>query len=425
MIEDSVTMEGESAIPLDGIAVGVDHLEALVVFLLSAVHTYATWVHPQRSLSGSTIATVAREAYLAGMQASAKIDPEAHQRREAAPKPSYPVVTIDDPDHLTVVHRIRSFGVAIMFEREVPLGLARAFTQKIISTLEHDLPYVGEPRSVLVHSAAPYEPPIVVPSSSPVAARSSSTSAMPRVVGPPASDSMGIAAAITDAMTIAPDGLARPERVTMPPLMISEPRSGDPEASDGAPHAVQRSSLATSTSDRAPFAASPSYAPEPRIAEPTASASVAPAKIASALPPPPKLVETPKPPMVTMPSPTIDDRAPDSPHDPFNGPDTIARPRMAPTLADVAPPEEDAAPSSIGSRARRLLALLQERSVEAHIMLVRVGLRTGLGLEPLLDPKNLNAEAIMLIETAAEDMLGLDHEGLQAALAARVEGSAP
>jgi hypothetical protein len=129
--------------------------------------------------------------------------------------------------------------------------------------------------------------------------------------------------------------------------------------------------------------------------------------------------------MVTMPSPTIDDRAPDSPHDPFNGPDTIARPRMAPTLADVAPPEEDAAPSSIGSRARRLLALLQERSVEPHIMLVRVGLRTGLGLDPLLDPKNLNAEAIMLIETAAEDMLGLDHEGLQAALAARVERSAP
>ena len=417
MIEDSVTMEGESAIPLDGIAVGVDHLEALVVFLLSAVHTYATWVHPQRSLSASTIGAVARDTYLSAMQASAKIDPEAHQRREAAAKPLYPSVTIDDPDHLTVIQRIRSFGVAIVFEREVPLGLARAFTQKIISTLEHELPYASEARAVIVHQPPPYEPPITAPSAAPgppsVPARPSSTPSAPRVA-PVISDAVAITAALANALTLPPEGHPRPERVSVPPVVISEPGPVEPRPIDARP------------SDARPSEQRPSNAPELRIPTPPPADVPPPDRIASVLPPPPAVVDTPKPPMVSTTTPAIEERAPDSASDRFsNGPDTLARPRMAPTFADVAPAAEDAAPSSIGHRARRLLSLLEDRSVEPHIMLVRVGLRTGLGLEALLDPKSLDAEAIMLIETAAEDMLGLDHEGLLTVLGARAEGSAP
>jgi hypothetical protein len=75
------------------------------------------------------------------------------------------VFTLETSRHTTFVHRVRSFGVAIVFEREVPLGFARMATRQIVRTLEQELPYpeVGAPPVVAVlpeaRATAPSGPP--------------------------------------------------------------------------------------------------------------------------------------------------------------------------------------------------------------------------------------------------------------------------
>ncbi len=382
MIDDAARRGGDSSMPLEGVALGVDHLEALVVFLLAASETHSRWVRTGASLSAEDVATVAREAYLAAATASARIDPAAHERREAAQKPSYPTVTIDDPSHLVVVHRVRAFGIAMVFERDAPLGLARAFAQKIVTTLEHELPYTAEPRPVVLST-----PPVVVPVAS-VRGPSvfPSPAPMPAASGrpsPPPPSPHGSTEARTLVSQVSPVLPAPPARVTVPPMVAPAPQ-----------------------------------VPEARPTEPGARDPIAPA-------PPPRIASAPPP---------EPDAGPDTGRTPpperganeryGNGPDTIARPRPAPTAEEIAAVRKDEAPSSTGGRARRLVALLEERSVEPHLVRTRLGLRTGLGLDALLDPRSLSTEAIVLLETAAEDMLGVDHEGLVSLLKAGADGGA-
>jgi hypothetical protein len=65
--------------------------------------------------------------------------------------------------------------------------------------------------------------------------------------------------------------------------------------------------------------------------------------------------------------------------------------------------------SAIGHRVRAVLAHLEQHAVDPHISRLRVALRSGLGLEMLVYPDDLPAEALVVIETAAEDILGIEH----------------
>jgi len=146
VIEDHPTMEAESAMVLDGLAVGVDHLEAIVVFFLSVSHAYASWVRPGVDLRPPRIATAMREAYVAAEQALVAIDGEPQIRTES------PSLTLETQGRLVFVHRVRLFGVAVCFERDAPLGFARMASRQLVRTLEQELPYPQDDANVIVVS---------------------------------------------------------------------------------------------------------------------------------------------------------------------------------------------------------------------------------------------------------------------------------
>ena len=55
---------------------------------------------------------------------------------------------------------------------------------------------------------------------------------------------------------------------------------------------------------------------------------------------------------------------------------------------------------------RELLAYLEAHAPEPHMVRTRLALRAGIGLIALEHPETLGPEAIVLIETAVEDILG-------------------
>jgi hypothetical protein len=61
----------------------------------------------------------------------------------------------------------------------------------------------------------------------------------------------------------------------------------------------------------------------------------------------------------------------------------------------------------------RLLAHLEANAPEPHVVRHRLALRAGLTLAALERPEALGPEAIVLIETAAQDILGLDRAELR------------
>lgn len=242
MIEDAPTMEAESAMVLDGLAVGVDHLESIVVFLLSVAIPYASWVRPGSDLRPARVADGMRSVYLAAEDALRAFEGDVQVRHE------HPALTLESSTHLILLHRVRTFGVACSFAREVPLGFARMAARQIVGTLEQDLPYPAE--------------------------------APPVVQLPP------------HAKATVPGSLPAPAQL-------------DFEAHEPAP--------------------------------------------------------------------------------------------------DTTPPR-----SSIGDRVRTLVSHLEAVAIDPHVVRLRVALRTGLGLEALVYPDQLNSDALVLIETAAEDILGLE-----------------
>lgn len=270
-MEDMPTMEAESAMVLDGLAVGVEYLEAIVVFLLSASHPYASWFASGVALKPSRVADSMRHAYLAAETALAGIEGDVQVRSE------HPSMIVESAAHLVMIHRVRTFGVATCFAREAPLGFARMAARQIVATLEQELPYPSP-------LGPQEETRITTPTG--MAARRSATPASPRAaVVPPA----------------------------------AETRSRNEPSNPGIP-------------------------------------VVAPALDFT------------------------DDPAP-----------------------DTAPPR-----SSIGDRVRAVVSHCEAIAQDAHIVRLRLALRTGLGLEAFVYPDELSNEALMLIETAAEDILGLE-----------------
>jgi hypothetical protein len=70
-------------------------------------------------------------------------------------------------------------------------------------------------------------------------------------------------------------------------------------------------------------------------------------------------------------------------------------------------------PVSEGDRVRRLLAYLDGNAPEPHIARHRLALRAGLTLAALGRPEGLAPEAVVLIETAMQDILGMDRAELR------------
>jgi hypothetical protein len=70
-------------------------------------------------------------------------------------------------------------------------------------------------------------------------------------------------------------------------------------------------------------------------------------------------------------------------------------------------------PPSEADRVRRLLAYLDVHAPEPHVARHRLALRAGLTLAALGRPEGLVPEAVILIETAMQDILGIDRAELR------------
>jgi hypothetical protein len=92
-------------------------------------------------------------------------------------------------------------------------------------------------------------------------------------------------------------------------------------------------------------------------------------------------------------------------------------PQKAPSNAPVrragGTPPPPSARSVEAERTRRLLAILDLRAPEPHVARLRLSLRAGLTPLALERPEELGSEAMLLIETAVEDILGLDRATLR------------
>jgi hypothetical protein len=246
-MEDFPTLEGESSMVLDGLAVGVDHLEAIIVFYLGVTHAYASWVRAGVDLKPGRVGNAVREAYLASEHVVVALDGDPPSR------PQSPVLTIETQGRIVFVHRVRTFGVAVCFERDAPLGFARMAARQIVRTLEHDLPYAHTETAVVV---------------------------------------------LAQAKATVPGSSQAPGQLDF----------------DGDEHAP-----------------------------------------------------------------------------------------------DTSPPPRAVSASGVGDRVRAILRHLEENGPDPHLIRLRVALRSGLGLDAVDHPDHLSAESVLLVETAAEDILGIEH----------------
>lgn len=64
--------------------------------------------------------------------------------------------------------------------------------------------------------------------------------------------------------------------------------------------------------------------------------------------------------------------------------------------------------ASTRSRALGIVRYVEATSPEPHIAVLRLALRSRLGLDRIRDVERLNEEQLLLLETAAEEMLGLE-----------------
>jgi hypothetical protein len=345
VIEEASTMDGESAIPLEGLASGVDQLEAVVVFMLSHIYTYASWIRPNVSVSAVAVATSLREAYLAGAQASSRLTVAGGNGEP--PPTGFATLTLEDPSRIVIVQRVRSFGVATLFERDVPLGLARAHAHKIARTLEHELPYEAAPKITPPSSQAAVTlmmPTYVAPSAKPA----------PPVERTPARQEPEEEAAPETSQHIRPPSTPPPPAEPVaPPTRVERPETASPPTIPKAPESGTGERLG---------------------------------------------LRRPTPPMPTA---SVSDGAASRPA-PVPALSLVAHSeRAAPAPADVA----DASPEA---RAIRLVAYVERTSIEPHISLLRLALRSGLGVAELRELKRVTPEQLLLLETAAEDMLGVE-----------------
>ena len=254
-------------IALDGLAYGIDFLDALLVFHLGDGRVHAAWVRPDAGLRADEMVGTLRDAYRVCQFAARRIAGGTDRRGERVD----PLISIELPDRVALLRRIRSHVVVCLFETAMPLGMARMIAGRLAAMLEPELPLTDDAAAV----------------------------------------------AAVD--------------VRVPPV--------------------------------APFAVAGS------VAAPRVNAA------------------------------TNDDAL-------SRGPSTMTFGNRRRSL-----PPARATPSEQG-RIRSLLAHLEARAPEPHVVRLRLALRTGIGLIALEHPETLGPDSIVLIETAVEDILGQDRAEL-------------
>jgi hypothetical protein len=123
-------------IALDGLAYGIDLLDALLVFHLGDAHVHALWVRPDGGVRPDDGVTTLRDAYRVGQFASKRLSGTASPRAEAPA----PLITLELPQRTAMLRRVRAYVVASIFDAAMPLGMARLIAGRLVAALEPELP---------------------------------------------------------------------------------------------------------------------------------------------------------------------------------------------------------------------------------------------------------------------------------------------
>jgi hypothetical protein len=292
-------------IGLDGLAYGIEGLEAIVAFQIADASVKAAWVRKGSGFTASAIATSLREVYKTSQVHARRLDflsPSTLVESDGGDL-SDPVVTLEMPGRVAMLRRIRAYVVAAFFDATLPLGFVRLQSARIAAVLKPELPDdtetppSGSPAVSGPPPTAPSAPPIVVPIVAP-------TTPAPPVVVP-----------------------------------VSAPVSSGPISS------------IPSTE-------------EPDLEEPAR---------------------------------------------------TLAFPTGGAVVVRSSRPAPRGTPAEI-DRAKKLLAYLDKHAPDPHVVRLRVALRAGIKPLSLDHPESLGADAMVLLETAAEDILGIDRAELRSLL---------
>ena len=127
-------------IALDGLAYGIDYLDAILVFHLGDARLHASWVRPDAGLRAEDAVGTLRDAYRVCQFAARRIAGGTDRRGERVD----PVITIELPHRTALLRRIRSHVVACLFEAAMPLGMARLVASRIGDALDPELPLTEE-----------------------------------------------------------------------------------------------------------------------------------------------------------------------------------------------------------------------------------------------------------------------------------------
>ncbi|MCC6555496.1 MAG: hypothetical protein IT372_21255 [Polyangiaceae bacterium] len=355
--------ERPDPIPLDGLAYGIDGLDALLVVHLGDAHVHGAFLRDGAGLDAAFasdgraqegLAIALRDAYRTAQGAARRVAllstgarRSSRPPREGAGEIAEPTATLEEGGRTVLLRRVRAFVVACVFDASMPLGMARLLSTRLAAALAPELPLGPAPELALAAEAR-RDPERARPTDSWGPGRSA---ARPRE---------------------APDVDERPGR------SAARPREA-PDVDERPGRSAARSREAADVDERPGRGAARSREAaedEPRRAEGGGPEPSAPgARLAEDLPP----------------------RSTSSP---------------PPSARTGWPPPPRASWAEI-DRTRRLLALLEERAPEPHVAHLRVALRAGLTPLALDHLEALGADAMQLIEAAVEDILGLDRAALR------------
>jgi hypothetical protein len=130
----------EAPIALDGLAYGVDLLDALLVLHLGDAHLYASWVREGSGVRAEDLTTTLRDLYRVGQFAARKLGGVATPRG-AAPSP---VLTMELDARTAVLRRVRAYAVVTVFDGAMPLGMVRLVSARLATALTPELPLTAD-----------------------------------------------------------------------------------------------------------------------------------------------------------------------------------------------------------------------------------------------------------------------------------------
>lgn len=139
--EGAAAATADQTIPLDALAYGVDHLEAILVVYLGDAHVHAAWIRADAGYGPHEIAVRLRDAYRACQGSLRALELFAGASSGSA---ADPIATLETPTRTVLFRRIRAYLVITLFDVAMPLGMARFTSARIAARLEPELPYPAD-----------------------------------------------------------------------------------------------------------------------------------------------------------------------------------------------------------------------------------------------------------------------------------------